>query len=278
MNIGRKGIFFANAYKSAKSLSWVVAILLVAFSLLQTILNNLVTGDTANVLENVMDALQLTSSFGAMREMECLAYALIASLSYLIERRSGYIRFALQRAGRRRYLMGCLVSVSLNAIFVALIGLMLFVAVLMAGFGLPMFADKGQETVSYGFISGSDLLRGNAPYLIWITIGFSFALSSATWALGALAVSACTDNMFVVALSPMVFSYLMNAVSIVLHEISLTPAYLVDYYYLGRGVTPLADPLYAMGVTLAWYLPIIMLACIVFWISASRRIRNDQCA
>lgn len=121
-------------------------------------------------------------------------------------------------------------------------------------------------------ISGSDLLQGNTPWKIWFVIAACLIISSVTWTLTSLAVSACTDNLFVVVLSPMLLLYLLHAIMLIIMKISYDPIYdSLDYYYLGRGITPISDPAKAILTTCQWYLPVIVAALAVFFGFAVRR-------
>ena len=48
-----------------------------------------------------------------------------------------------------------------------------------------------------------------------------------------------------------------------------------DYVYLGRGMTRIDAPLRALAVTAAGYLPVILIAAVVFYLAASWRIRHE---
>lgn len=261
----------SNTYKSSRNIYLMLAVILLLFSLLQPVLSELYMRQFDNALE-VFDR---TSSIGAMREIECIAYSLIASQAYLVERKSGFLRLALQREGRRRYLSSCLVSTGIHAAFAVFISVGLFILFLVWQ-GYPLYPTNA-EKMSDLCISGSQLLTSSSPWHIWFVIGACLLISSIAWTIAALAVSACTDNLFVVVMSPMLLSFflhfIMSFIDQLNHNVLLYNG--IDLYYLGRGITVISDPLNALCMTLLWYLPIILLASITFWYAATRRMQNE---
>lgn len=261
----------ANTYKSSRNIYLMLAVILLLFSLLQPVLSELFLRQFDNALE-VFDR---TSSIGAMREIECVAYSLIASQAYLVERKSGFLRLALQREGRRRYLSSCLVSTGIHAAFAVCISVGLFILFLVWQ-GYPLYPTSA-ETMGDLCVSGSQVLTSDSPWRIWLIIGGCLLISSIAWALSALAVSACTDNLFVVVMSPMLLSFflhfIMSIVDQLNHNVFLNNG--IDLYYLGRGITIITGPLSALCMTLLCYLPIILISGIVFWYAATRRMQYE---
>lgn len=262
----------ANTYKSSRNIYLMLAVLLLLFSLLQPVLSELFLRQFDNALE-VFDR---TSSIGAMREIECVAYSLIASQAYLVERKSGFLRLALQREGRRRYLSSCLISTGIHAAFAVFISVGLFILFLVWQ-GYPLYPTNA-ETMSDLCVSGSQVLTSDSPWRIWLIIGGCLLISSSTWALSALAVSACTDNLFVVVMSPMLLMLFLHFIMSIIDQLNEYNVFLnkgIDLYYLGRGITNITEPLSALGMTLLCYLPIIFIAGIVFWYAATRRMQYE---
>lgn len=260
-----------NLYKSAKNVYLLLAVILLFFSLLQPVLSELLQKQFDNALE-VFDR---TSSIGAMREIECVAYALIASQAYLIERKSGYMRFELQREGRRLYLFSCLVATAVYAVFTVLSGVGLFI-LFLRWHGYPLYPTTS-EKLSELSVSGSQILASNHPWRIWLIIGGCLMISSTAWTISTLAVSACTDNLFVVVISPMLLSLFLHFIMSIIDHMNQNVLIDngIDLYYLGRGITKISKPLDAIFLTLLWYLPIIYISSVIFWYAATRRMQHE---
>ena len=155
------------------------------------------------------------------------------------------------------------------AAVIAVIGLMLFALILVVCFGATLLPTEPEVAMDLG-ISGNALLFGRTPWLIWGVVGISYIFAITGHCLCALAVSAVSNNLFVVVLSPMLIYYvLVNLTSPFLSPMGL------DYVYLGRGMTRIDAPLRALAVTAAGYLPVILIAAVVFWFAASWRIRHE---
>ena len=257
-------------YRFSRNTFLMLSPVIILFSLLQPVVHEFINGE----FDNALEMLDRTSGIGAMREIECAAYSIIASQVYLSERKSGYTAEAVMRIGRQKYLSHCLLSASVCSVISALVAYMLFISAALLR-GLPLYPTNA-EKLSEITVSGSNLLTGSHPGVIWIVTGSCFIISSTSWTLSALAVSACSNNSFLVVLSPVLLSFFLHAVMRLIDTIHGNILLLsnIDYYYLGRGITNIADPWAAMRMTTEWYLPIVILASIVFWCSASWRIRH----
>ena len=220
-------------------------------------------------IDSVLGALSLSTNIGGTRDLEPIVYSFIAAQTYIVERKSGYLRASVLREGTRRYLGGCLASTCMAAAVIAVIGLMLFALILVVCFGATLLPTEPEIAMDLG-ISGNALLFGRTPWLIWGVVGISYIFAITGHCLCALAVSAVSNNLFVVVLSPMLIYYVLaNLTSPFLSPMGL------DYVYLGRGMTRIDAPLQALAVTAAGYLPVILIAAVVFYLAASWRMRHE---
>lgn len=250
--------------------------IIMAYSLLQPMWEFMQGGPNPDFLHSIFQVFELSIEQGAMRPAKYVAYACVYATAFAQDREHCFDRALLMRSGRGAYEFAKIAATWVSAGLAVALGLALTIGILLAK-GFPM-VDWRLSALKELYISGACLLAEGRLLEQWLLIWFSYAVSAATMATCALAVSAYTDNRFVILLAPLVFYYPFNFLTnyvLPLDDWLKTPySFYVSLDYLGGGVTPFRNPQEALKYLLGLHVPLILTFCIAFIAGANRRLRR----
>ncbi len=130
------------------------------------------------------------------------------SISYLLDRESGFDRYVINRIGIRAYGLSRVISVAISACLVAFISGVLLLAILSLTGAPHMILDQA----NYGYGNYLDLVYQSGPMVYYCVRFTIFGLSCSTAAVFALWVSTLIPNFYVSLISPLVAYYGYGAI------------------------------------------------------------------
>ena len=211
----------------------------------------------------------LVSSFNVMldlssyRKLMMLFAVLPFGMNYCREWNHKFTSFIMARISTTKHLLSYILMQFFSSFTVTFIGIILGMLILL--FKVPIYIDEG-TAYSEGIYS---LLSHNKAVIFLILRTFIYSVSIATWSMAGLAMSALFLNSYIAVISPLVFSYGLELITI---ESSFLP----NLWYLSLSYTDFSgDPIISTLYILSIFLMISSIFALIFFGIAKRRAQNE---
>ena len=211
-----------------------------------------------------VNALNVMLGISPYRKIVILFSALPFVTRFSKEYNNRTVNSIIIRSSAIDYLFSHIVVCFISAFLVTAIGLLLYFGILTIKY--PVYIDTNNPA-SGAFYSLTEHGAHIGLYIFFEILHYSISLAS--WTLSGLAMSALFPSTFIALSAPLIFSYIIEMVSI---ESSVLP----DLWHLSLGYTDVSENCWiASGYIIFVFLVLSALFSIVFWIIAHRRIQDE---
>lgn len=176
-----------------------------------------------------------------------------------------YIKPTIIRTGIKSYLWSKVTACFLSGFLTVFTGLILFTIIL--SFKIPVFPAKNiDQLITPPF---AELAYGSFPIMYLLAQMFIFSMAAALWAVVGLTVSAFIPVQFVALAAPVIASYFLEELSMLL------PKWL-NLYYLTRSAEVIHQgPYISFGYYCLVFILYSALAALLFGYQVKRRVHNE---
>jgi hypothetical protein len=213
---------------------------------------------------SVLYVVDLLLGLSVFKKVVVIFAAVPFAAGFCSEWNTQYIRFLASRSGVVPYIWSKALVCLLSSFAVVCLGLLLFA--LLLSFFMPLLPDDPGAVASFPF---AGFLTGAVPQAGLLSIVCIFALGNSLWVACGLTLSAYLPNRYLAVLSPFVFSY-------ILENMTLGFPPWADLYVLTRAREVLdLGPLANLAYSVIFFGLLVFLCGLVFSHRVKQRVRND---
>lgn len=213
--------------------------------------------------DGVLSAFDIMLDISSYRKL-IMVFACIPFTAYFCQEYiSGTTNFITARTSQKKYVLSHIILCFLISFITAAAGMILCVLILCCKYNFFIPTDNFNE----GAITA--LYYTGHEYIYFFLKVFHYSLSMAAWSLSGLALSSIFVNPFIALASPLVFSYILEMMTI-------DSDFLPNLWYLSLSYTDISDNAFiASGYIIVIFLILSLIFSSVFRFFALRRLRNE---